>query len=279
MIKDAYKIHEQTIDSLIDTPSFVSNYLCQEIFMNLDAGVASVFIGKDSLGSFFADPIWDMELSMNCPDNTRFGNGISRVLYVGAGLSPDSIGYTGAWGMLYKNKMFRRQISSYYIDRMKPIVQELFWGETWNSIFSYLQTDMEINNLRWNDGANFEEQCNQMRNWMEERLCFLDWAWNEEDEGLKCMVTVYKNESSHPIQYVVSRSTRFSETLPVFKSVDVMDSGYEYTFTGYEIDGAPVNLDTLMVDKDITVIGKWKQTKEPSLYHRFRVWFWNLRHK
>ena len=279
MIKDASEKNGHTTGSLIDTPSFVSNYLCQEIFMNLDAGIASVFIGKDSLGFFYADPIWDMELSMSCPGNTRFGNGMYRVLYVGAGLPPDSTGYTGGWGMLYKNKIFRQQIPSYYFDRMKPIVQELFWGQAWTSIYSYLQTDMEINNLRWFDGADFEEQCNQMRNWMKERLRFLDWVWNEEDEGSKCTVTLYKRDTTHPIQYVIPRNTRFSEQLPMFESVDTTDIGFEYTFTGYEINDVPVDLDTLVVDKDITVMGKWKQTKEPSLYQRFRVWFWNLRHK
>ncbi len=278
MIKDLSERNEHTTDSLIDTSSFVSNYLCQEIFMNLDAGLASVFIGKDSLGYFFADPIWDMELSMNYPGTTRFGNGMYRVLYVGAGLPPDSTGYIGAWGLLYKNKKFRQQISSLYFRQMRAVVKELFWGRTWASICSYLQTDMEIDNIRWRDGSSFEEQCNQMRNWMEKRLNFLDWAWNEEDKDSKCVVTLYKNESTHPIQYVIPRNTRFSEPLPVFESVNVTDLGYEYTFVGYEIDGAPVNLDTLLVNKDITVMGKWKQTKEPSLYRRMRVWFYNLRH-
>ena len=216
---------------------------------------------------------------MNYPGTPRFGNGMYRALYVGAGLPPDSTGYIGAWGLLYKNKKFRQQISSLYFGQMRAVVRELFWGRTWITICSYLQTDMEIDNMRWRDGLSFDEQCNQMRNWMGKRLHFLDWAWNEEDEDSKCIVTLYKKESIHPIQYVIPRNTIFSEPLPVFESVDVTDLGYEYTFTGYEIDGVPVNLDTLMVDKDITVIGKWKQIKEPSLYHRFRVWFWNLRHK
>ena len=278
MIKDASERNEQITDCLIDISSFISNYLCQEIFMNMDAGIASVFIGKDSLGYFFADPIWDMESSMNYPGTTRFGNGMYRVLYVGAGLPSDSTGYIGAWGLLYKNKKFRQQISSLYFSQMRGVVKELFGGRTWTSICSYLQTDMEIDNIRWREGVSFEAQCNQMKNWMEKRLQFLDWVWNAEDEDSKCMVTLYNRELTHPIQYVIPRNTKFSEPLPVFESVDVTDLGYEYTFTGYEVDGAPVNLDTLVVNKDIIVMGKWKQTKEPSLYHRFRVWLWNLRH-
>ena len=266
------------IDSMIDIDSFVGNYLCQEVYKNMDANFGSFYLGKDSLGRFYADPLWDMDMTMSSPASGLFGHEQNRVIYAGAGFAPDSTGYIGVLGHLYKNAAFRHQVSSCYFDRMKPVVKELFWGETWNSIFSYIQTDMEINNLRWCDGADFEGQCDQMRNWMEERLRFLDWVWNEEDVEAKCMVTVFKDESHHPVQYVIPRNTRFSEQLPVFKSVDATDIGYEYTFVGYEIDGSPVNLDTLVVDKDITAIGKWKQTKEPSLYQRFRVWFWNLRH-
>lgn len=267
------------VDSLIDIDSFVGNYMCQEVYMNMDAGFGSFYLGKDSLGRFYADPLWDMDMIMSSPSSLLFGHDLCRVIYAGAGFSPDSTGYIGVLGHLYKNATFRNHIPPYYFDRMKPIVQELFWGQAWTSIYSYLQTDMEINNLRWFDGANFEEQCNQMRNWMKERLRFLDWVWNEEDEGSKCTVTLYKRDTTHPIQYVIPRNTRFSEQLPVFESVDTTDIGFEYTFTGYKINDVPANLDTLVVDKDITVMGKWKQTKEPSLYQRFRVWFWNLRHK
>lgn len=278
LMEDTVWISDYPIDSLIDMTSFVNNYLCQEVFKNMDAGCASFYMGKDRDGKFYADTIWDMDGTMSSPLSHMLGHELCRVIYAGAGLPLDNPVYSSVCSMLYKNGNFRHQVCLHY-GQMKSIVKDLFWGETWNTIVSYLQTDMEINNFRWRDGANFEEQCNQIKNWMEERLRFLDWVWNEEDEHSKCLVTVYINESSRPIQYVIPRNTRFSEPLPAFNSVDVTNLGYEYTFTGYEIDGVPVNLDTLLVDKDITVIGKWKQTKEPSLYHRFRVWFWNLRHK
>lgn len=265
------------IDSLIDMDTFVSNYLCQEVFKNMDAGFASFYLGKDSLGMFYADPLWDMDMTMSSPSSGLFGHDLCRVIYAGAGLSPDSTGYTGVWGMLYKNETFRHHVSAAYYGYMKPIVQELFWGETWTSIRSYLASDMQMDNLRWRNGANFENQCDQMRHWMEERLRFLDYVWNENDKESKCIVNL-RHDARHPLLYVVPKSSKFSEPLPSFDTVKVMDTGYEYTFKGYEMDGSPVNLDTLTVNKDITVFGKWEQTKTPSLLHRVRVWFWELRH-
>lgn len=266
------------IDSLIDMDTFVSNYLCQEVYKNMDAGFASFYLGKDSLGRFYADPLWDMDMTMSSPSSGLFGHEMNRVIYAGAGLSPDSTGYSGVWGMLYQNAAFRHQVSSTYFSCMKPIVQELFWGKTWTLLNSYLATDMEIDNLRWRNDADFENECNQMRHWMEERLHFLDWAWNEDDDDNKCIVTL-RHDERHPLLYVVPKSTRFSEPLPSFDTVKVLDTGYEYTFKGYEMDGSPINIDTLVVNNNITVHGKWKQTKTPSTLHRLRVWFWELRHK
>lgn len=265
------------IDSLIDMDTFVSNYLCQEVFKNMDAGFASFYLGKDSLGRFYADPLWDMDMTMSSPSSTLFGHDLCRVIYAGAGFSPDSTGYAGIWGMLYKNSAFRHQVSSAYFSSMKPILQELFWGDTWTSIHSYLAADMEMDNLRWRNGAGFESQCDQMRHWMEEKLRYLDDAWNEDAEVSKCIVTL-RNSTRHPLLYVVPKNTKFSEQLPGFDTVRVLDTGYEYTFLGYEIDGYPVDLDTLVVRNDITICGRWKQTQTPSLLRRLRLWFWNLRH-
>ena len=260
------------LENYIDICSFVNNYLCQEVFMNLDAGTMSFYLCKDSLGKFYANPLWDMDISLNCPYSTLLGKNLCRIIYAGAGLFPDKDGYKGIFGMLYNNLDFKRHVYLGYNERMKPVIHELFLGNSWIHIISSLKNDMTVDNLRWRNGIDYDSQCKRMRTWMQERLAFLDWVWNNLDnEEIRTITLMIPNTGfNHSIQYVLPKNTQFREQLPDFNLYFTSVTKYEYKFAGYEMDGKPLNFDTFIVNKNVDVFGMWEQIKEPSSYQKLK---------
>lgn len=273
------------LDSLVDLSSFVKNYLCQEVFMNMDAGTVSFYLYKDrditSYSKIVASPIWDFDISMHNPFSFAPAADLCEVIYAGAGATPDKTGFNGILGSLYKNEHFRQIVATQYFTRMRPVVENLMWGATWDSICSLVQTDMEIDNLRWHQRNSFLADCLQIQKWMKKRLTYLDKVWMPDSTEKNCHVYFEINHMiyNHLILYSIPKGSKWDIKLPPFRKNIQTEEGYEYQFKGWSINGKPVVLDTLHVQHDLYIKSDWETIKEPDPIQSARLWLYELRKK
>ena len=268
------------LDSIIDLSSFVKNYLCQEVFMNIDAGACSFFLYKDcdtpSYNKIVSAPIWDFDTSISNPRSPMLGGkDLCEAIYAGAGVFPDGNRRNSIWGALYKNHKFRQMVSECYFTEMRPIVDELIWGATWDSIYSSIRTDMEIDNLRWCGESYFVPECKQMKQWMEKRLTYLDNVWRPDSikEKYNVYFEISHTMTTHFLLYPTTKGTILDIQLPAFDKHVEDPKGYIYDFTGWSIDGNPVNLDTLHIQHNLHIKSEWKVTKVPKLIQYTKNWW------
>ena len=269
-------INEQRLNELLDIPSFVKYYLCQEVFFNIDAGACSFYMYKDSektpCNKIIAGPIWDMDRTFFNEDYQMPGYDLTDVIYAGAGLIQEDTEHNGFLGMLYKNKSFREAVSNLYFNSMKSIVSDLMWGQSWDSICSVIHKDIAIDNLRWHSNLSFETECIRIKQMLEKRMIFLDTIWDDRKnmELFNIFVDCSSVVTPHLFMYLKPKDSSFSEEeLPKFNKNIKKPSEYEYKFSGWFIEGDTVNLQDLKIDRCIYIKAQWKE-KKPTWGTRFK---------
>lgn len=273
-------INDELLDSIIDISSFVKSYLCQEVFMNIDAGTNSFFLYKDcdapSYNKIISAPIWDFDTSISNPRSPMLGGkDLCEAIYAGAGVFSEGRERNSIFGALYKNHKFRQMVSDCYFNDMRPIVDELFWGSTWDSIYSSIKTDMEVDNLRWCGKCYFSPECEQMKNWMGDRLTYLDNVWRADslEEKHNVYFEISHTMTTHLLLYPTTKGNILNVQLPAFDKHVEDPQGYIYDFKGWSIDGKPVNLDTLHVQDNLHIKSEWKVTVVPKLIQYTKNWW------
>lgn len=130
----------------IDIDSYIYYYLCSEVFYNLDAVNASLFMYKDKGGKMFCGPTWDYDISMNTKVYWDKANGYNS-FYIRDAREKD--GSLRIFGQLYQHPDYRNRLIEIYNKKFLPIVREYYQGNQLDSIHSYLASDLEINDIMW----------------------------------------------------------------------------------------------------------------------------------
>jgi len=132
----------------IDVDSYIYYYLCSEIFYNLDAVNASLFMYKDKGGKMFCGPTWDYDISMNTKVYWDKANGYNS-LFIRDAREKD--GSLRIFGQLYNHPDYKKRLVDIYNQQFLPIVREYYQGNQLDSIHNYLAEDMLINDIMWSD--------------------------------------------------------------------------------------------------------------------------------
>ena len=169
----------------IDTDSFASKYLLEELVKNLDASYTSQFFYKPD-GSisdkFFAGPVWDYDKAIASYGITEAGIDlhIPEQMYVSTQKDPGDI-----WYGLCQHESFMNVVKEKYklvlLDSIKKIT-EVTIPETKEGIYKSAKSNM----IRWNTYAHLES--------IEERVKYYDEKIEEQKEFLLKRMEFLKNE-------------------------------------------------------------------------------------
>ena len=180
--------------SYIDLETWVTRYLVDEIFCNVDGDQDSSYYYFDeeiSDGKIFAGPAWDYDLSMGI----FFEEKIPSASVIGK----------RKWycRLLDKNTFFNR-------------AKYIYKSEMRNRLFDLTENKIQImednisksaamNNLRWDiELKKFQEETEYLKSFLGERISFLDLYWYEGDfrnetETESAVVPVNKNLSAETL--------------------------------------------------------------------------------
>ena len=162
----------------IDAESWAQKFLIEEIFGSLDAGaVSQFFYGSAEAGVIHAGPVWDFDLSM--------GNGsmwqLSRPEAFFANREKISSHLPASWFYpLYQKEEFRALVVELYRDTYRPLLETCI-QETMAEYAALIRDAGEMNRLRWNLKP-MEEEIRYIRDYMLERMAFLDSLWLEDGQ-------------------------------------------------------------------------------------------------
>jgi hypothetical protein len=159
----------------IDLESWIRRYLIDEIFENYDGGCHSQFFFWDQRPGenkrIIAGPCWDYD---NCADGWFMAKQNPRCFLMQR-MWKNEGEHTPWYGTLMKKESFRERVEELYrkelSSRLHQMVEEDLQEEA-----EFLQSALEMNAVRWNL-ADPTEAIRHFRDFMEERIAFLDSAW------------------------------------------------------------------------------------------------------
>lgn len=179
---------------LIDVDSWAVKMLIEEIFANMDAGTLSQFFYREGTSKIFAGPVWDYDLTVakTLEPNMFFANRA----YV----------YGSPWySALYQKEEFYARLTELYETLCRPALVSLLDSGIGEYAAAVYQPS-KLNRVRWG-GTNPEEETAYIREFLSERMAFLDSVWLEGEEYLT--VYVLGNDGA-----VTCYGLRPGETIP-----------------------------------------------------------------
>ena len=179
---------------LIDLDSWVMDYLTGEIFGNVDAGTISQYFyrdGRDPAGKIYAGPVWDYDLSMGSE-----GTWQTQTVQAFFADKPHiwSLEDTTWFFGLNRKPEFQNRVRELYKEVYRPLVQELL--ETGLAEYAdQVSQGAMLDRYRWGTVSVWEET-ERIRQYLTERLAFLDALWLENTAYCKVLVLLDENSSS-----------------------------------------------------------------------------------
>lgn len=159
----------------VDMDSLVKVFLLQELALNCDGFISSVYFYKDADGKMFAGPIWDQDMT--------FGTGWSK--YNDASI----VDYHYLAEALIRIPAFKTAVVKYYSSTFAPAVREWLGNNgTIAHQYSLLKDSAAMNYKLWDfvrvgnptadghiwQGASYQGVVDEMTTWIENRLANMD---------------------------------------------------------------------------------------------------------
>lgn len=159
----------------VDMDSLVKVFLLQELALNCDGFISSVYFYKDADGKMFAGPIWDQDMT--------FGTGWSK--YNDASI----VDYHYLAKALIQIPAFKTAVVKYYSSTFAPAVREWLGNNgTIAHQYNLLKDSAAMNYKLWDfirvgdpqagghiwQGASYESVVADMTSWIEARLSVMD---------------------------------------------------------------------------------------------------------
>lgn len=188
---------------LVDLDSWTKKYLIEEVFGNVDGGFVSQFFfvdGKDATGKVYAGPVWDYDMSMANPEifsevmiNT-YEKLIPNIFYVNC----DPLNWGSRWYYpLYRNSQFYSNMVMTYKEEFVPALEKLIDEEIEQNAH-YIAEAARMNQSRWNTRST-EEETEKLRNYIDERMVFLNRIWLENQEFVTVLADFFGRHTSYII--------------------------------------------------------------------------------
>lgn len=188
---NALKNGSQTqVESLIDIPSLVDNFIANEICKNVDSGWDSYYIAKDAGGKLIFAPMWDYDLALgNFADVKGFDSADGMNVYNVANSNANS----NPWFChALQNDWFREAVSARWceiVERIKTL-PDFVTEEAQENSRSY-----ERNFTKWNtlgkkifsepdciaELTTYQSHAEYLSNWLKQRIQWLDGYFRTDD--------------------------------------------------------------------------------------------------
>ncbi len=163
-------------DDTLDLDSWVRKYLLDEITENIDADLASSYFycrREDGTSVFYGGPAWDYDMT--------FGSGERRNAnprtFTANTEYESTIWPTPYYYRLYRNGAFYRRVTQLYREEYLPALQALLDGGI-GRLAREIGAASRMNRVRWY-GENTSPGTEKIREWLEERVSFLNEVWLE----------------------------------------------------------------------------------------------------
>lgn len=150
-----------------DMDSWARMYLIQDFFVQSDDEYYSFyFYKKTDDPRLYCGPVWDFDLclgNMNCGDYYLTS---AQTLWLKDGRK--------RWlHRMGKHPEFKELIAKLYLEEFEPIVRKML-DEEYDEMVSYLETDTNLNYLRWHKShLNYRDRTGRVRTLIETRADFL----------------------------------------------------------------------------------------------------------
>lgn len=242
----------------IDLESWVHKYLIEETFENQDP-ISQYFYrnGDDPEGKIYAGPVWDFDISIG---RGYAGSRNPYTLYTYRAYELDA--YASIYSDLYENSVFFERLTEVYAQEFLPRLEALLE----NGIDGYavaIQTAATNNALRWPSDESFEDAVTYLREYLAERMAFLNSAWIDRVDY--CQVCMGNGDVFPSTLFAcVPRGECFTDP-PVLKDTDnEVFIGWQYADTGEMLD--PLR----PVTNNLALVAVWEKTlrgKAKALLH------------
>ena len=179
---------------LIDLDSWAMEYLTGEIFGDVDAGTISQYFyrdGSDPAGKIYAGPVWDYDLSMG-------SLGTWQTQTVEAFFADKAHIWSledSTWFYSLNRKLeFAARVRDLYREVYRPLMQQLL-DTGLDAYADEIRQSALLDQRRWGTGSA-DEETGLVRQYLTERLAFLDSLWLEGEEYCKVLILLDENSSS-----------------------------------------------------------------------------------
>lgn len=165
----------------VDMDSLVKVFLLQELSLNCDGFISSIYFYKDADGKMFAGPVWDQEMT--------FGTGWTKTN------DASIVDYHYLAKALIQIPAFKAAVEEYYSSTFAPAVQEWLGDDgTIARQYARLKDNAAMNYMLWDyirigdpaadghiwQGASYQGVVADMTSWIEARLTNMDRRFKQQ---------------------------------------------------------------------------------------------------
>ncbi len=198
-----------TYSELIDISSFAKLYMLQELFANSDCNKSVFIYKKKNCSTFYAAPLWDMDLTMGLG-----GRGYDRpdAFYVRMPMRLSSEGTRqlsnpGFWPALCQHTDFNESVSQIFSQHQETLLSYFDGTDCLiDSIMYSIMHDVRFDGLK-NDGhfdvSEWKRSVDEVKSYMSTRIAFLSRQWLSTEVLNEVKVTIdYKWNTSYTLVQV-----------------------------------------------------------------------------
>ena len=174
----------------IDTESFALVYLVNELLLNQDGGLSSLFFYKDSdsLDSkLYSGPIWDFDRSIGNTISSDIELIMPNELFVnakhGKKEEPRS---RGIFYHLWKHEDFQERVKELYYQTISPSCHKYIESGTIDSLVECLSEDADRDSRLYGTRKNmdYHSVTRKTLDFLQKRLAFFDWYFSASPEDI-----------------------------------------------------------------------------------------------
>ena len=167
-----------------DKESLAKVVLLQQLALNPDGFLSSLYFYKDKDGLMYAGPIWDQEMTLGTGFTKKIDPGITDYHYLEEGLMeiPDFKAYLTE----YYNEHFKDEIkaligkngkTSEYYELLKFSAQMNY------VLWPYVEIGSpDVSGHLWKDGTNYDDVIEDMNSWLEKRISKIDYIYGDKTQ-------------------------------------------------------------------------------------------------
>ena len=229
---------EKTFE-VIDKDSWAEKYLIDEVLLNHDGAIASQFYHFGDNSKVYAGPSWDYDKIFGAyywvsNPNTLFA--------IRRGFMNDNW-----YSFLYRNEEFFSEVCNKYQCRIRPNMLKIYFDI--DSMYEEIYDSAYMNSKRW-DVNLFEEDLMYLKNFIRERIDFLDRAWINKENTYYVEVQTGINYKSYTVFDIMTVEELFTK-----EQIDVPIDNLIYRDTGQSVHKNDVISSEYTVIDDVRYIG------------------------